>query len=194
MLTPTNNSYYKEQLFYNFNMKYKDTQIIYSPSDLSSHSSCKHLTQLNKQHAMGEIADPEVYKNRVLIMLQEKGIEFESNHLKKLKEQGKVVAEISNEDPNAEKKTIEAMKAGVDVIYQARLKEEGKWSGWADFLMKVARPSKLGNWSYEVWDTKLANETKAGTILQIGLYSERVAQIQGETPEYMGVINPEGEE
>src|SRR5690606_34366666 len=91
-------------------------------------------------------------------------------------------------------KTIEAMKAGVDVIYQARLKEEGKWSGWADFLMKVARPSKLGDWSYEVWDTKLANETKAGTILQIGLYSERVAQIQGITPEYMGVIKPEGEE
>ena len=86
------------------------------------------------------------------------------------------------------------MEAGVDVIYQARLKEEGKWSGWADFLMKVERPSKLGDWSYEVWDTKLANETKAGTILQIGLYSERVAQIQGITPEYLGVIKPEGEE
>ena len=58
-------------------MKNKNNHIIYSPSDLASHSSCKHLTQLNKQNARGEIADPEIYANRVLLMLQEKGIEFE---------------------------------------------------------------------------------------------------------------------
>ncbi|MGQ7868789.1 TM0106 family RecB-like putative nuclease [Sunxiuqinia sp. sy24] len=175
-------------------MKYKNNQIIYSPSDLSSHSSCKHLSQLNKQHARGEITDPEVYTNKVLMMLQEKGNEFEASHLQEIKNQGKTIAEISNENPHSEKHTIEAMQAGVDVIYQARLKEDGKWSGWADFLKKVDKPSNFGNWSYEVWDTKLANETKAGTILQIGLYSERVAQVQGITPEYMGVIKPEGEE
>lgn len=175
-------------------MKYKNNKIIYSPSDLSSHSSCKHLTQLNKQHARGEIADPEMYNNRVLTMLKEKGIEFEASHLQKLKDEGKTIAEINNEDPHAEKHTIDAMKAGVDVVYQARLKEDGKWSGWADFLMRVDTPSNLGEWSYEVWDTKLTNETKAGTILQIGLYSERVGRIQGQSPEYMGVIKPEGEE
>lgn len=175
-------------------MKNKNNHILYSPSDLSSHSNCKHLTQLNKQHARGEIEDPEVFTNRVVIMLQERGMEFEAKHLQQLKDDGMEVIEISNEDPHAEKKTIEAMASGADVIYQARLKEEGKWSGWADFLMKVKRPSNLGDWSYEVWDTKLANETKAGTILQIGLYSECVAQIQGIPPEYMGVIKPEGEE
>ncbi|MCB9190279.1 MAG: TM0106 family RecB-like putative nuclease [Flavobacteriales bacterium] len=174
-------------------MKYQN-QIIYSPSDLSSHSSCKHLTQLNKQNVRGEIADPEKYTNRVLVMLQEKGVEFEEGHLQELTDQGKAVVEINNENPHAEKHTIDAMQAGADVIYQARLKEDGKWSGWADFLMRVDKPSDLGNWSYEVWDTKLANETKAGTILQIGLYSERVAQIQGVNPEYMGVVKPEGEE
>lgn len=175
-------------------MKNKNNHILYSPSDLSSHSNCEHLTQLDKQHARGEIEDPEVITNRVVIMLQERGMEFEAKHLQQLKDKGMDVIEISNEDPHAEKKTIEAMASGADVIYQARLKEEGKWSGWADFLMKVKRPSNLGDWSYEVWDTKLANETKAGTILQIGLYSECVAHIQGIPPEYMGVIKPEGEE
>lgn len=175
-------------------MKYINNQIIYSPSDLSSHSSCKHLTQLNKQHARGEIANPEQYTNSVLQMLKEKGIDFEMSHLQEIKNQEKTVTEISTEDPFAESHTIDAMKEGVDVIYQARLKEDGKWSGWADFLKKVDKPSNLGDWSYEVWDTKLANETKAGTILQIGLYSERVAKIQGITPEYMGVIKPDGEE
>ncbi len=175
-------------------MKFKNNQIIYSPTDLSSHISCKHLTQLNKKHAKGEIGDPEVFTNRVLAMLKKKGEEFEENHLKEIRDEGKSISEIRTDDPHAEKHTIEAMKAGVDVIYQARLKEVGKWSGWADFLIKVDKPSGLGDWSYEVWDTKLANETKAGTILQIGLYSERVAQIQGRTPEFMGVIKPEGKE
>jgi len=175
-------------------MKYKDNQIFYSPSDLSAHSSCKHLTELNKQHARGEIADPKVYTNRVLQMLKEKGIEFEEAHLQEIKKQGNTVSEISTVDLDAEKHTIDAMKDGIDVIYQARLKEHGKWNGWADFLKKVPKPSDLGDWSYEVWDTKLANETKAGTIIQLGLYSERVAQIQGISPEIMGVIKPDGQE
>jgi len=175
-------------------MKLKKNQLIYSPSDLSAHASCKHLTQLNKQHAKGEIPDPQPYTNRVLQLLKEKGIEFETRHLQDIKDCGKSVIEISNEDPHAEKHTIDAMKTGVDIIYQASLREDGKWSGWADFLKKVDKPSNFGDWSYEVWDTKLSNETKAGTILQIGLYSERVAQIQGCTPDFMGVIKPEGEE
>lgn len=175
-------------------MKIKASKLVYSPSDLSSHSSCAHLTQVNKKHAIGEIADPEVYTNRVLQTLKEKGLEFEVRYLQQLKDSGKVVTEISSEDPDAEMKTINAMKEGADVVYQARLKEEGKWSGWADFLIKTDTKSDLGEWSYQVWDTKLTNETKAGTILQIGLYSERVGQIQGCSPEYMGVIKPDGEE
>ena len=39
-------------------------------------------------------------------------------------------------------------------------------------------PSALGEWSYEISDTKLARETKAGTILQLGLYSEMLAALQ----------------
>lgn len=175
-------------------MKKFNDQLVFSPSDLAAHASCKHLTQLNKQYARGEIKAPDVYTNKVLNILREKGKEFEEKHLEVLKSEGKRVVEIGYDDPSAESKTLDAMKTGADVIYQACLKEEGKWNGWADFLMKIKRPSKLGEWSYEVWDTKLANETKAGTILQIGLYSERIAQIQGVTPEYMGVIKPQGNE
>ncbi|WP_420378767.1 TM0106 family RecB-like putative nuclease [Gilvibacter sp.] len=175
-------------------MKIKNDHLIYTPTDLSAHGSCKHLTQLNKLHARGEIADPVLNTNRVLQLLIDKGLEFEEQYLQELKKQGKNVIEIRTDDRNAEEHTLEAMRNSVDVIYQARLREEGKWSGWADFLIKTEKPSSLGNWSYEVWDTKLANDTKAGTILQIGLYSQRVAQIQGSNPDFMGVIKPEGEE
>lgn len=82
-----------------------------------------------------------------------------------------------------------AMKKGVDVIVQAPL-AYGRWFGRADILRRAERPSKLGPWSYEVHDCKLAVETKATTILQLSLYSECVAAIQGEWPEYMHVIPP----
>ena len=82
-----------------------------------------------------------------------------------------------------------AMKEGVQVIVQAPL-TCGRWFGRADVLRRVERPSRLGRWSYEVHDCKLAVETKATTILQLSLYSECLAGIQGEWPEYMHVVPP----
>ena len=48
----------------------------------------------------------------------------------------------------------------------------------------------LGAWSYEVVDTKLSRETKGGTVLQLNLYSDLVAKVQGTTPEWFHVIAP----
>jgi len=39
-------------------------------------------------------------------------------------------------------------------------------------------------------DTKLARETKATTILQLSLYSELLAKIQGTMPEFLWVVPP----
>lgn len=172
-------------------MKIEHQNIIFSPSDLANHISCKHLTNLNKKSALGELQKP-VYKNRVLEMLRERGINFEAAYLEQLRLEGKSIVEIHQDNNNAEQDTIVAMKSGVDVIYQARLKEDNLWGGWADFILKVSTPSDLGNWSYEVLDTKLATETRAGTILQIALYSEKIGAIQGLMPEKMWVQNPDG--
>ena len=46
-------------------------------------------------------------------------------------------------------------------------------------------------WSYEVADTKLARETRAGTILQLGLYSELLGAAQGARPERFHVVTPD---
>src|SRR5262249_37812184 len=67
---------------------------------------------------------------------------------------------------------------------------EGRWFGRADVLRRVARPSGLGSWSYEVWDTKLARETRGGSVLQICLYSDLLETIQGTRPEYMHIVPP----
>lgn len=62
--------------------------------------------------------------------------------------------------------------------------------GRADFLRKVSAPSDLGAWSYEVIDTKLARRTRAGTILQLCVYSYLLGQLQGLRPRRMHVVTP----
>ena len=81
------------------------------------------------------------------------------------------------------------MESGVEAIAQATL-ANGRWFGRSDVLRRVERASKLGGWSYEVYDCKLACETKAATILQLSLYSELLESIQGVLPESMYVVPP----
>ena len=81
------------------------------------------------------------------------------------------------------------MAAGTDVIYQATF-FDGRWLGYADFLLKVedpANPSVWGPWHYEVADTKLARHVKAGAVLQMCSYVEQLERIQGVLPQKMYV-------
>lgn len=165
-------------------------ELVFSASDLANHINCPHVTTLNRLCVEGALKKP-VQQNSLLKVLQERGQEFEESYLKTLEAEGRLVVKVSQESSNPYAATLAAMKSGVDVIYQARL-EKDNWKGWADFLMKVDQPSQLGDWSYEVYDTKLATNTKAATILQLSLYTEIVDAIQGTTPEYMHVQTPEG--
>jgi uncharacterized protein len=81
------------------------------------------------------------------------------------------------------------MRDGADVIYQAPLGDK-HWYGRADFLRKIATPSDLGAWSYEAVDAKLATETRAGTILQLCVYSKLIERLQGAPPESAHVVAP----
>jgi len=170
-------------------MKLQNNQLIFSATDLSGYVNCKSLTFYNKEAALGKRKKP-VYSNPLTQLLIDKGIAFEDAYLEELAAEGLRILKIDKEDREAAENTAKGMKAGYDIIYQARVKMDS-WQGWADFLVKVENPSSLGAWSYEVLDTKLATETKAGTILQIALYSEMIAQIQEKLPEFMHVKTPE---
>lgn len=172
-------------------MRKSKNQFIFSASDLSNHIHCKHSTKLNKDVVDG-LLEKSINNNRVLDLLRERGVEFENAFLSSIEAQGHSIIKIDTNETDAQQKTINAMLQGIDYIYQARLCND-KWQGWADFLVKVLIPSKLGDWSYEVIDTKLSTHTRAGTILQIALYSEILEEIQGVLPEYMHVRTPENE-
>src|SRR4051812_35240286 len=103
-------------------MKIIDTTIYLSASDLSTHMSCRHATFLNLQLARKIIPSPPDYDNPSLDALKQRGEEFEKEYINQLKGTGKTVTEISRGDAKeAVAQTLEAMKQGVDIIYQARL-------------------------------------------------------------------------
>jgi len=161
-----------------------------SASDLSNHIACTHVSLLDLKVVEGILEAPK-YHDPLLDILQERGMEFENNFLASLKDQGLSISDTDLLDgESAIARTVRAMQEGVDIIYQASLKS-GIWQGKADFLKRVDKPSDLGNWSYEVIDSKLAKETRAGTILQICLYSQLIEDIQGVMPEYMHVMTPD---
>ena len=172
-------------------MRKSKDQIILSASDLANHIHCKHVTNLNHDEVNG-ILEKSFSSNRSLLLLRERGEEFEQEILSEFENSGKTVFIVDKDNTDAYGQTIDAMKKGYDYIYQARLSTK-KWQGWADYLRKVETTSNLGDWSYEVIDTKLSSNTRAGTILQIALYSEIIGDIQGKLPEYMYVKNPDEE-
>jgi predicted RecB family nuclease len=168
------------------------SEIKLSASDLSQFMGCRHATWLDLSQVNGEIQPPKQFYDASLDALIKKGEEFEQRQLELLQQQGKTIVVINKENNRqAAADTLAAMKSGADVIYQARF-EQGVWNGWADFLVKTDKASKLGNWSYEVEDTKFAKHTKAGAILQISLYSQMLAAIQGVQPQLMYIRTPAG--
>ncbi len=94
----------------------------------------------------------------VLEVPQEGGLAHERAYLGHLRDQcGLAVVDLDDVGvtQSAFEKTVAGMREGADAIAQATL-IDGRWHGRADVLLRRERPSRLGPWSYEVVDTKLA--------------------------------------
>lgn len=161
-----------------------------SASDLVGYLNCHHLTHLDTLVATGARPKPEVW-DPSLEVLWERGAAHERAYVEHLRAQGLKIVEIAGIgiSPAQAEQTVVAMRAGVDVIVQGAFLQ-GAWSGRTDVLVRVPIASALGDWSYEVVDTKLARETKGGTVLQLCLYSDLLASAQGRPPEQMHVVIP----
>ncbi|HZN03508.1 MAG TPA: TM0106 family RecB-like putative nuclease, partial [Candidatus Polarisedimenticolia bacterium] len=161
-----------------------------SATDLANHLACRHLSHLDLAVARG-LRRPPDWNSPDAAILRERGEEHEDAFLTHLAAKGLRIARPGDgpDDDAGFARTLAAMREGADVIAQATL-VDGSWFGRADVLCRVPLPSQLGDWSYEVWDTKLARETKGGSVLQICLYSDLLATIQGQRPEHMYVVPP----
>lgn len=166
--------------------------ILFSATDLMRFMGCAHATTLDLMHLRGEGPEPGA-DTEDAALLQKQGDAHEAAHLEKLKSAGKSVLEVSRGDLIADAKaTREALAQGTEVIFQGAFLS-GNWGGWSDFLMRVDRPSALGPFSYEVADTKLKRRPHPKHVLQLVLYSDLLAEVQGVVPEFAHVELGSGE-
>ena len=167
-------------------------QLLYSPSDLVTFLECPHASFLDVRN----LTDPMARKkpNAAQQLLRQRGIEHEQAYLQQLKDQGNHVEVIPAKrslEARAELTAL-AMQDGADIIYQGAFLDE-PWCGYADFLVKCESASSLGEHSYEVLDTKLAQTARPRHIVQLCMYSAMLADLQGLRPVHMHLYSGAGE-
>jgi predicted RecB family nuclease len=174
-------------------MRYIGSSLSLAATDLSNFLGCRHRTALEMLSAADALAKP-FFDDPLQELLRERGLAHEKAHLETLRDAGYDVVDLvaQSHDTNLVTRTLNAMRSGAEVIYQGAL-DDDPWYGRPDFLMRIAHPSTFGDWSYEVRDTKLTRDTRAGTILQLGLYSLMLARAQGTNTEYLEVVTPDAE-
>jgi uncharacterized protein len=136
--------------------KREDGKVLYSASDVVNFLECEHLTTLDLIDLEAPL--PKSQDDDHAKLIQSKGFAHESRFLETLKARHARVADISacaDDSASRAQATLEAMRRGDDVIFQATL-AGGAFIGHADFLRRVERRSTLGPYSYEVLDTKLS--------------------------------------
>ncbi|MGO9736876.1 MAG: TM0106 family RecB-like putative nuclease [Desulfomonilaceae bacterium] len=149
---------------------------------------CEHLSALDKINLVTPL--PQTPDGEEAQLFQNKGFEHEQSYLKKLKDNGVNLIDLSEVRGSPQVKaaaTLEAMKSGADIIFQGTLIQDNL-CGYPDFLRKVSAPSNLGRFSYEVMDTKLARSPKTYFIIQLCFYSDLLATLQGLQPRMMHVV------
>src|SRR6478752_2411796 len=193
-------------------MQLIDGRPVYAATDLVGFLACSHRLALERAAMMDLVAKP-IRNDPSIELVAKRGLEHEQRYLDELHASGRHVVEIEKDGSavaplgtgevttprdageelrEAARQTIEAMRGGADVVYQATF-FDGRWRGHADFLLRKDHArgepdSRLGAYHYEVADTKLARHVKAGAVLQICSYVDMLTPIQGVEPEHLYVV------
>ncbi|MFM8870731.1 MAG: TM0106 family RecB-like putative nuclease, partial [Actinomycetota bacterium] len=188
-----------------------DGVTVLSPSDLSNHLACRHLSHLNFRTMNGGPKPPKD-DDELTEILQKYGAEHESRYLQALQaqlaENGKTVIDLdvqrgahgsySTQEIKARASEVaDAFAAGPNALYQPtffNLEGEIGWIGRADFLVPKELSSNLGDYSFEPYDTKLARIAKVNALLQLCSYAEQIAVIQGTAPEEVHIVTGSSKE
>ena len=156
-----------------------DKTLTFSPSDLTTFMESEYASAMERL----KLHDPSVKmlmdaEDVVLKSLQDKGYAHEESFTEELIASGRDILETKRATPQQMfKATVEAMKSGQDIITQGYL-SLGPFGGLADYLVKVPGASKLGDFHYEVWDTKLSKKLKPYFVVQLCAYVEMLEAIQ----------------
>lgn len=160
-----------------------------SATDVAHFLNCRHLIALDLGALDRQFEKPRKKDDPLVDLIVKRGMEHEKAFVDTLRLAGRDVVRIETRTDQAVADTLAAIKNGADVIVQGALRH-GQWFGYTDILIRVDTPSALGPWSYEVADTKLARETRAGTIMQLGVYTSMLSHVLETSPERFHVVVP----
>lgn len=168
-------------------MYIKSNQLVFSPTDLTQFMESPFVSWIEHLAIVRpDLLPPPDKKDELNDVLQHLGHQHELELLDFFEQQGLSIANLHQQD-NSYEATLTAMNDGIDVIYQAHL-QSLPFQGYADFLIKTAGQSRFGEYSYEVWDTKLARSVKPGFLLQLCCYAEMLEVMQSCRTEYITVV------
>lgn len=172
-------------------MHYSGSALVYAPTDLSRWLNSPYASWMARYAVeCPEKAPASDAADDMLSRLASRGLAHESALQDEFLQRGLTVVNVMERieaqthasaleaRAAALQLTRELLMAGVDVIAQACL-ERGAFRGYADFLVRVDGQSELGDYHYEVWDTKLARRVKPGMVLQLCCYVDMLEAIQG---------------
>ncbi len=167
----------------------------YSASDLKAAVECEWALMRKLDAKLGRIPMVEDEPDAMLARASQLGTEHEARALAKFHvDFPETVVEIETEDDRgdpavlaaARDRTLEALRAGKDVVFQATFLDEPEgestgFVGFADFLVKTRgfdTPARSAGtqpaWAYQVWDTKLARKARVTALMQLAAYADQL--------------------
>jgi uncharacterized protein len=191
----------------------RDDRVFYSASDLKAAVECEWALMRKLDAKLGRIQAVEEVDDAMLERASRLGGEHEARALADFKTTfPETVVEIETEDARADpdilraaqQTTIDALRAGKDVVFQATFFDEPDgerigFVGFADFLVKVGVSTRDpvdrysttdggrgpgGRYSttesghaYQVWDTKLARKARVTALLQLAAYADQLRKL-----------------
>lgn len=172
----------------------KNEKYIFSPSDLTRFMESPFASWMDRYTMeYPHLAPAKDQADALVDSLQKRGFAHEDQLEVEFREQGLSVVKIEAENVEEKHKaTVSAINRGDDVIVQGYL-ESDEFAGFADFLVKVEGSSALGDFHYEVWDTKLAKQLKPTNMIQLCCYAEMLEAIQDIRPKQITVALGNGE-
>ncbi|MBD8606025.1 TM0106 family RecB-like putative nuclease [Aeromicrobium sp. CFBP 8757] len=153
----------------------EDGTFVLSPSDLTSSASCEFGWMRGVDVKLGRIDRGDVTRDAMLERTSTLGLAHEARELQRLIDRHRSgVVQMPDLRPYnrdtlaaAHAQTIEHLRDGVDVVFQAAF-FDGGFGGLADFIVKDDEGR------YEVHDTKLARHAKVSALLQIAAYAHQL--------------------
>lgn len=168
-------------------MRKRDDELIYSPSDLITFLSDPFSSWMDRRFLENPAGLTPDIDDESSMLIRKKGLQHEEDFLHQLQAESKDICILDGRDEAGFQSTLEAMKDGREIIYQAYLRRD-QFAGLSDFLVRANGNSIFGNYHYEVWDTKLARKPKPYFLIQLCCYAEMLEEIQGRIPESVAIV------